>query len=39
MSASLAKSASKNGLAIPFDRYQKTSPEIGCTKAVTESHS
>jgi hypothetical protein len=23
---------------MPFDMYQKVSPEIGCTKAVTYNH-
>jgi hypothetical protein len=25
-------------LDTPFDTYQNTSPEIGCTKAVTYNH-
>jgi hypothetical protein len=25
-------------LDTPFDTYQKVSPEIGCTKAVTYNH-
>jgi hypothetical protein len=25
-------------LETPFDTYQKVSPEIGCTKAVTYNH-
>jgi hypothetical protein len=25
-------------LDTPFDMYQKVSPEIGCTKAVTYNH-
>src|SRR6185369_8067062 len=33
--ANSASSAAKNGLDTPFDTYQNTSPEIGCTKAVT----
>ena len=33
--ANNARSAAKNGLEMPFDTYQKVSPEIGCTKAVT----
>ena len=32
------RSAAKNGLETPFDTYQNTSPEIGCTKAVTYNH-
>jgi hypothetical protein len=31
----VASSFSKKGLETPFDRYQKVSPEVGCTKAVT----
>ncbi len=33
--ANSANSAAKNGLETPFDTYQNTSPEVGCTKAVT----
>src|SRR3954452_25165129 len=33
--ANSASSAAKNGLDTPFDTYQNTSPEVGCTKAVT----
>ena len=36
--ANRASSAAKNGLDTPFEMYQKVSPEIGCTKAVTYSH-
>src|SRR5215207_3600278 len=36
--ANSARSAAKNGLEMPFDTYQNTSPEIGCTKAVTYNH-
>jgi len=36
--ANSASSAAKNGLDTPFDMYQKVSPEIGCTKAVTYNH-
>ena len=36
--ANSASSAAKNGLETPFDTYQNTSPEIGCTKAVTYNH-
>ena len=36
--ANSASNAAKNGLDTPFDTDQKVSPEIGCTKAVTESH-
>src|SRR4051812_2208743 len=37
--AKRARSASKNGFDTPFAKYQNTSPEVGCTKAVTWSHS
>ena len=33
--ANNARSAAKNGLDTPFDTYQKVSPELGWTKAVT----
>ena len=33
--ANSARSAAKNGLEMPSDTYQTTSPEVGCTKAVT----
>ena len=33
--AKRARSASKNGFDTPFAKYQNTSPEVGCTKAVT----
>ena len=33
--ANNARSAAKNGLDTPFDTDQNTSPEVGCTKAVT----
>ena len=33
-----SESAAKNGLDTPFDMYQKVSPEVGCTKAVTYNH-
>src|SRR5215210_6072724 len=33
--ANNASSAAKNGLEMPFDTYQKVSPEVGWTKAVT----
>ena len=36
--ANKARSAAKNGLDTPFEMYQKVSPEIGCTKAVTYNH-
>src|SRR3954471_8931504 len=36
--ANKASSAAKNGLETPFETYQNTSPEIGCTKAVTYNH-
>ena len=36
--ANSASSAAKNVLDTPFDMYQKVSPEIGCTKAVTYNH-
>ena len=36
--ANKARSAAKNGLETPFEMYQNTSPEIGCTKAVTYNH-
>src|SRR3954453_19113304 len=36
--ANSASSAAKNGLDTPFEMYQKVSPEIGCTKAVTYNH-
>src|SRR3954471_19196482 len=36
--ANKARSAAKNGLDTPFDTYQKVSPEVGCTKAVTYTH-
>src|SRR3954469_372568 len=36
--ANSASSAAKNGLDTPFEMYQKVSPEIGCTKAVTDNH-
>ena len=36
--ANRASSAAKNGLDTPFEMDQKVSPEIGCTKAVTDSH-
>jgi hypothetical protein len=36
--ANSASNAAKNGLDTPFNTDQKVSPEIGCTKAVTESH-
>src|SRR4051794_36079206 len=32
--ANKARSPAKNGLETPFETYQNTSPEIGCTKAV-----
>ena len=32
--ANRASSAAKNGLEMPFETYQNTSPEIGWTKAV-----
>src|SRR5215203_3734865 len=35
--ANSASRAAKNGLEMPFDMYQKVSPEIGCTKAVPDS--
>jgi hypothetical protein len=37
--AKRARSASKNGFDTPFAEYQDTSPEVGCTKAITWSHS
>src|SRR3954466_6789136 len=36
--ANSASSAAKNGFETPFEMYQKVSPEIGCTKAVTYNH-
>ena len=33
--ANSASNRSKNGLSIPFDRYQTVSPLTGWTKAVT----
>ena len=33
--AKRARSASKNGFDTPFAKYQNTSPEVGCTKAIT----
>ena len=36
--ANKARSPAKNGLDTPFDTYQKVSPEVGCTKAVTYNH-
>jgi hypothetical protein len=36
--ANSASRAAKNGLDTPFEMYQKVSPEIGCTKAVTYNH-
>src|SRR5215208_3217482 len=36
--ANKARSPAKNGLDTPFETYQNTSPEIGCTKAVTYNH-
>src|SRR3954454_19201051 len=36
--ANKARSPAKNGLETPFETYQNTSPEIGCTKAVTYNH-
>ena len=33
--AKRARSASKNGFDTPLAKYQKTSPEVGCTKAIT----
>ena len=36
--ANSASSAAKNGFEMPFEMYQNTSPEIGCTKAVTYNH-
>ena len=33
--AKAASSFSKNGLLMPFDRYQTVSPLAGATKAVT----
>src|SRR3954471_64691 len=36
--ANSASSAAKNGFETPFEMYQKVSPEVGCTKAVTYNH-
>jgi len=36
--ANKARSPAKNGLETPFEMYQNTSPEVGCTKAVTYNH-
>ena len=36
--ANKARSPAKNGLDTPFEMYQKVSPEVGCTKAVTYNH-
>src|SRR3954463_5032358 len=36
--ANKARSPAKNGLETPFETDQNTSPEIGCTKAVTYNH-
>src|SRR5829696_4187807 len=36
--ATKARSAAKNGFEMPFDMYQKVSPEIGWVKAVTDNH-
>src|SRR4051794_14861184 len=36
--ANSASSAAKNGFEMPFEMYQKVSPEVGCTKAVTYNH-
>jgi hypothetical protein len=37
--AKAASSASKSGFDRPVERYQTASPLVGCTKAVTCSHS
>ena len=36
--ANKARSPAKNGLDTPFEMYQKVSPVVGCTKAVTYNH-